>query len=220
MEDYFGIQAFDKHGILEPAVPAIYSELKFYRRFRMSPYTFEKLYNGIVDPVTGSLEFQKGRDATGAMGASALQKMVSCVRQLACGNSADVAEEYTGVQEETGRLMLYAFCTWLDVVHGPTFLGAWTEEAIKEEMDKNAERGFTGMLGSIDCTHWGWKNRPMPWAGQFQDRSGMRSVIAEAVAGHDMYFWHVCLGSPGSLNDIQVLARSTITAAHNHCLHT
>ena len=139
MEDYFGIQAFDKHGILQPAVPAIYSELKFCRRIRMSLYTFEKLYNGIVDPVTGSLEFQKGPDATGAMGASALQKMVSCVRQLAYGNFADVAEEYTGVQEETGRLMLYAFCTWLDVVHGPTFLGAWTEEAIKEEMDKKVK---------------------------------------------------------------------------------
>ena len=54
----------------------------------------------------------------------------------------------------------------------------------------------------------------MPWAGKFKDRSGMRSVIAEAVAEHDMYFWHVCLGSPGSLNDIQVLNRSTIISAY------
>ena len=42
----------------------------------------------------------------------------------------------------------------------------------------------------------------------------MRSVIAEAVAGHDMYLWNICLGFPGSLNDTQVLGRSTITGQY------
>lgn len=98
--------------------------------------------------------------------------------------------------------------------HGPTFLGAWTEEAVKREMDINAVRGFTGMLGSIDCTHWCWKNCPMAWQGQFHDRKGIRSVVAEAVAAHDVYFWHVNVGFLGSLNDIQIMGRSTITMAY------
>ena len=121
---------------------------------------------------------------------------------------ADIAEEYTGVKEEQGRKTMIAFCSWLDVFHGPEFLGAWTTETVRKEMAINAARGFTGMLGSIDCTHWGWKNCPMVWAGQYHDRTGIRSVIAEAVAGHDMYFWHAEVGFPGAINDIQVLARS------------
>ena len=146
MEDYFGIPRFEKDGVVHAAIPAFFTIPKFYRRFRISPYTFEKLYNGIVDPVTGSSEFRKGPDATGTMGASALQKLVSCIRQLAYGNSADVAEEYTGVQEKQGRLMLYAFCRWLDVVHEPTYLGVWIAKAVKKEMDKNAKSVGIGCI--------------------------------------------------------------------------
>ena len=50
----------------------------------------------------------------------------------------------------------------------------------------------------------------MPWQGQFQDRNGHKSVIAEAIAGRDMYFWHVFVGCPGSLNDINVMGVSTL----------
>ena len=53
------------------------------------------------------------------------------------------------------------------VFHFPTFLGARTEEALKKEMDINAEK-LTGLLGRIDCTHWTWEKCPMVWAGQFQ----------------------------------------------------
>ena len=69
-------------------------------------------------------------------------------------------------------------------------------------------------MGSIDGTHWCWKNCPMAWAGQYHDRNGNRSVVAEAVAGHDMYFWHVCLGFPGAINDVQIMGRSTITMSY------
>ena len=50
-------------------------------------------------------------------------------------------------------VVLLFFCGSLNVVYGPAYLGAWTEVAMKKEMDKNAERGFTGMLGNIDYTH-------------------------------------------------------------------
>ena len=81
-------------------------------------------------------------------------------------------------------------------------------------MDKNAKRGFIEVLGSIDCTHWNWKNCPMAWASQFHDRTGIISVIVEAIAGHDMYFLQRCLGFLGSLYDIQVMGRSTLSSAY------
>ena len=38
-----------------------------------------------------------------------------------------------------------------------------------------------------------------------------RSVTAEAIAGHDMYFWHVFVACPRSLNDIYVMGVSNLT---------
>ena len=210
-EEYFGYDAYFKDGVFYKKTYPMYTEKKFHRRFRMSPKTFERIYKDIISDDKGNPDFKKGKDVCKVEGATALQKLVSCIRQLAYGNSADIAEEYTGVAENTGRLMLLSFCKWMDVVYGAKYLGAWTKEAIKKEMDINAKRGFSGMLGSIDCTHWGWKNCPIPWQGQFHDKRGIWSIIAEAVAGHDMYFWHVDLGFPGSINDGQVLGRSTIT---------
>ena len=54
----------------------------------------------------------------------------------------------------------------------------------------------------------------MPWQGQFQDRNGHRSVIAEAIAGHDMYFWHAFVGCPGSLNDLNVMGVSSLCGTY------
>ncbi|XP_073038077.1 uncharacterized protein [Primulina eburnea] len=48
------------------------------------------------------------------------------------------------------------------------------------------QRGFSGILGSLDCMHWKWKNCPTAWAGQYTGRSGSPIIILEAVA--DMIF--------------------------------
>ncbi|KAK1607152.1 hypothetical protein QYE76_030825 [Lolium multiflorum] len=54
-------------------------------------------------------------------------------------------------------------------------------------LQKNAARGFPGILGSIDCMHWGWKNCPFAW--------------------QEIYKGHI-----GTNNDINVLQRSPVFA--------
>ena len=108
----------------------------------MSAKTFERIYKDIISEDKGNADFKKGEDACKVQGATALQKLVSCIRQLAYGNTADIAEEYTSVAENTKRLILLSFCSWVDVVYGPTYLGAWTVEAVRKEMAINAWRGF------------------------------------------------------------------------------
>ena len=48
------------------------------------------------------------------------------------------------------------------------------------------DRGFPGILGSLDCMHWKWKNCPTAWAGQYAGRSGSPTIILEAVADYDL----------------------------------
>lgn len=79
-------------------------------------------------------------------------------------------------------------------------------------LEENAAQGFPGMLGSLDCMHWAWKNCPTSWAGQYSGRGGSPSIILEAVASYDTWIWHAYFGLPGSNNDIDVLHSSNLFA--------
>lgn len=76
------------------------------------------------------------------------------------------------------------------------------------------------MLGSIDCMHWKWKNCPAAWHGQFKGHKKDATIILEAVADHETWFWHAYFGMPGSCNDINVLNRSPLFAKLANGEHT
>jgi hypothetical protein len=80
-------------------------------------------------------------------------------------------------------------------------------------MEENEARGFPGMIGSLDCMHWEWKNCPKAWAGQFKGRHTHPTVILEAVASKNLWIWHAFFGVAGSNNDINVLQRSPLARA-------
>ncbi|XP_047937576.1 uncharacterized protein LOC125185126 [Salvia hispanica] len=69
-----------------------------------------------------------------------------------------------------------------------------------------------GMLGSIDCMHWEWKNRPAAWKGMhtsgFKAKHPRRSL--EVVADYRLWIWHAYFGVAGSNNDINVLQSSPL----------
>uniref|UniRef100_A0A0D3DZB6 Myb-like domain-containing protein n=1 Tax=Brassica oleracea var. oleracea TaxID=109376 RepID=A0A0D3DZB6_BRAOL len=60
-----------------------------------------------------------------------------------------------------------------------------TPADLQRLLDIGEQRGFPGMIGSIDCMHWEWKNCPTAWKGQYSRGSG-------------------------TLNDINVLDRSPV----------
>ena len=180
----------------------------------MGDKLFSKLLFEIQHEVTGHPEFREKTDATGLLGPSVLQRLTAVIKILAYGIPFDGVKEYTGVSKIIAMKCTYAFCDWLAAKYLDTHLGVWTPEAMDKELEMNAKRGFSGMLGSIDCTQWVWKNCPHPFQGQFQDREGKRSVIAEAIGGSDMYFRHVFLGVPGSMNDLHVLGVSSLSTKY------
>jgi Plant transposon protein len=51
----------------------------------------------------------------------------------------------------------------------------------------------------------------MAWKGQCQGKDkGKASLVLEAVADYNLWFWHASFGHPGSLNDINIFDRSSL----------
>ncbi|KAI3521391.1 hypothetical protein L1887_10854 [Cichorium endivia] len=185
----------------------IYDETIFRRRFRMRKPLFLRIVNAIT---TNDRYFQQRRDATGRQGLSPLQKCTGAMRVLAYGTSADAQDEYLRMSETVTRDALVHFVEGVITCFGAEYLRSPTEVDLAKLLHVGEERGFPGMIGSIDCMHWIWKNCPTAWAGQYAGRSGKPTIILEAVASHDLWIWHAFFGTPGSCNDINVLHRSPV----------
>ncbi|XP_020272422.1 putative nuclease HARBI1 [Asparagus officinalis] len=129
---------------------------------------------------------------------------------LAYGTSADSTDEYVRIGESTAIVCLKRFCRAIVEVYGDEYLRTPNVDDVARLLQKGEERGFPGMLGSLDCMHWQWKNCPTAWAGQYSGRHGGPTIILEAVASYDLWIWHAYFGLPGSNNDINVLQSSNL----------
>ncbi|XP_071699980.1 uncharacterized protein [Rutidosis leptorrhynchoides] len=50
------------------------------------------------------------------------------------------------------------------------------------------KHGFRGMLGSINCMHWEWKNCPVAHKGQYTRGDHKKpTIMLEAVASYDLW---------------------------------
>jgi hypothetical protein len=129
---------------------------------------------------------------------------------LAYGTPADMWDENLRIAESTTIECMNNFCRGVIECFGPTYLRKPTREDLQRLLHIGEARGFPGMLGSVDCMHWQWRNCPVAWKGQYTrgDQHGP-TVMLEAVASHDLWIWHAFFGVAGSNNDINVLNRST-----------
>lgn len=158
--------------------------------------------------------FTRKHDCCGKLGLSALQKCVAALRILAYGLPANAIDEYVRIGESTAREALRHFCRAIIDVYGPYYLRAPNAADVARLLAEGEQRGFPGMLGSIDCMHWEWRNCPSAWKGMFTGRGKHPSMILEAVASHDLWIWHAYFGMPGSNNDINVLQRSPVFSSY------
>ncbi|XP_042423324.1 uncharacterized protein LOC122010925 [Zingiber officinale] len=144
-------------------------------------------------------------------GLSPLQKCTAVIRQLAYGVPADHLDEYLRMSESTAIRCLFKFCEYVVEIFGDKYLRGPNADDVQRLLQMHDERhDFPGMLGSLDCMHWKWKNCPVAWKGQFTRGHGPTTIVLEAVASHDLWIWHAFFGVSGSCNDINVLYESTI----------
>uniref|UniRef100_A0A0D3BP35 DDE Tnp4 domain-containing protein n=1 Tax=Brassica oleracea var. oleracea TaxID=109376 RepID=A0A0D3BP35_BRAOL len=169
------------------------------------------LFMHIVDRLSNEVEFfRQKKDALGRLSLSSLQKCTTAIRVLAYGTAADAVDEYLRLGETTTRSCVQHFVEGIINVLGDEYLRRPTPADLQRLLDIGEHRGFPGMIGSIDCMHWEWKNYPTAWKGQYSRGSRKPTIVLEAVASYDLWIWHAFFGPPGTLNDINVLDRSPV----------
>nr|XP_043639674.1 uncharacterized protein LOC122610782 [Erigeron canadensis] len=123
-----------------------------------------------IEPLPKHFQFfHKGpTDASGRPDFNIFQKCTSIIRQLAYNFKVDALDEYLQMAQDTGYQCLNAFCKCVIQLYSDEYLRKPTEADIERLTAKCVEvHGFSGMLGSIDCMHWGWRNYPVAWQGQY-----------------------------------------------------
>jgi hypothetical protein len=125
-------------------------------------------------------------DAISRVGLTVLQKCTAALRQLAYGMTADTIDEYLKLGKTTALECLEYYCSGIIECFGDEFLRCPTVTNTQRLLAKAENRGFPGMLGSIDCMHWQWHNCPVGCQCQFT-RGDIKhpTIILKAVASHD-----------------------------------
>jgi len=155
----------------------------FRRRYRMQKHVFLRI---VGDLSSSDNYFTQRVDAANKEGISPLAKCITSMRMLAYGVAADAVDEYIKIGSSTTLECLLRLCKGIIQLYEQVYLRAPTQDDLQRILNVSEMRGFLGMIGSIDCMHWEWKNCPK--ASQFtRGDKGTTTVILEAVASHDLW---------------------------------
>ncbi|KAK2657985.1 hypothetical protein Ddye_011037 [Dipteronia dyeriana] len=127
-----------------------YKDQMFRRCFRMG----RSLFFRIVEKVEARDNyFVQRRDSVGRLGLSTLQKITVVFRMLAYGCSANATDEYIKIGESTTIESLKRFCHVVVEEFAGEYLRSPNATDVARLRRIGKDRGFPGMLGSLDCMH-------------------------------------------------------------------
>ena len=109
--------------------------------------------------------------AIGLAGLDRFQKVFVALYVLAYVLPTDAVDEYIQINQTTARDCLIRFCRAIISCYSHRYLYIPNNNNVAHILCVNANTGFPGMLGSIDCMHWEWCNCPTAWRGQFCGRN-------------------------------------------------
>uniref|UniRef100_A0A0D3CJP9 DDE Tnp4 domain-containing protein n=1 Tax=Brassica oleracea var. oleracea TaxID=109376 RepID=A0A0D3CJP9_BRAOL len=111
------------------------------------------LFMQIVDRLSNEVQyFREKKDGLRRNSLSPLQKCTASIRVLAYGSAADTVDEYLRLGETTTQLCVENFVDGIIYLFGDEYLRRPTPADIQRLLDVGEHRGFSGMIGSIDCT--------------------------------------------------------------------
>jgi hypothetical protein len=129
--------------------------------------------------------------------------VLAVLKTLRFGVSFKAFEDYFQMSDATVRQSFHAMCA--GIASDEELLGAFLPnkmtraDAAAVVKNHKAKHHVDGLGFSLDCCHFKWKNCPTAWKGQFQGSKGYPSIVLEAGADNDLFFWHAAFGFPGKL---------------------
>lgn len=123
----------------------------------------------------------------GEPSASPLVKITAAVQVFAYGCLADAIDDYVRIGKDLILDCVDRFTQTVIEIFEPEYLRAPTDEDTERLLAESEERGWPGMLRSIDYMHWTWKNCPVAWQGPFKGHCHDPTIIIEAIASHDLW---------------------------------
>lgn len=187
-----------------------FDDQQFQRVFRISKH----VYNRVKEEIRGDPFFSIAeRDATGQKTICIDAKLLIALKHLAYGCATNSWTDYFQMGESTARLCVERFCFCVSTNSNlrSIFLRPYNkEDATRVSALHEVKYGIPGMLGSLDCMHVRWKNCPVAYQGTYKGKEKYCSIVLEAVADHNLWFWHAAFGFAGSCNDINILDASPL----------
>ncbi|OEL17295.1 hypothetical protein BAE44_0021692 [Dichanthelium oligosanthes] len=129
----------------------VYNDDTFRRRFRMTKGLFLRIMYVVTDH---DVYFTQWPNAANQLRCNPLQKVTAALRMLATACSADSLDSDLRMTKSTIIESLLHFVRSVLDIFRPYYLRRPNDDDISRLLAKAEERGFFGMLGSIDCMHW------------------------------------------------------------------
>jgi len=146
LRDYFEVDGQDP----------VYNEDDLETRFRVPRAVFWRVESEDTDTPF----FRRRINATGLPQAHPLQKVAASFRVLAYGEAADRADEYARLSRSTILYSVKSLVACIVSRCDSTHLLRHINAELKTVLDRNAERGFPGSMGSLDWRNWKWHQCP------------------------------------------------------------
>ncbi|KAI5316810.1 hypothetical protein L3X38_036517 [Prunus dulcis] len=134
----------------------------------MQPHLFNKVMHDICNY---DEYFVQKKICVGNFGLLPEQKFTAVIRMLAYRSSADQVDEIAQMGKSTILESLVRFCDAVETLYTRDYLRGPTLRDLQWLLKKVESRRFSGMIGSIDCMHWQWKNCPTAWQGNYGNRN-------------------------------------------------
>ncbi|KAI5348567.1 hypothetical protein L3X38_001454 [Prunus dulcis] len=140
----------------------------------MQPHLFNKVMHDICNY---DAYFVQKCDAAGVLALLRKQKLTAVIRMLAYGASADQVDEIARMGKSTTLEALVRFYQAVETLYTRDYLRRPTPRDLQRLLQKAEAREFPGMIGSIDCMHWQWKNCPTAWQCDYGNRKGSQNDL-------------------------------------------
>ena len=188
----------------------VFNDKQFERMYRVTKSIVQQVFDTCArtDPF-----FTVVSDVTGRYNIGPMVKVLMSLKLLGYGCSASAFQDYFQMSITTARKSFLKLCRIVsqDEELRSVFARPMTRSDARRVSSIHEEcHGIAGMIGSLDCMHVFWKNCPVAWQGSQQGKSKKPSIVLEAFADHNLWFWHHSFGWPGSLNDINIWDRSPL----------